>query len=126
MVPVAAIYRYVNFRVNTQSGNIQYGVVRLSGTGRTSYDRIVHSGIIACPASGIVRGDLGAFSLAAGDHAAFLWADNTTFQTHNASSSGGQSLRACATHDSLATGVQATGTITFAQQYVVMSIEADV
>lgn len=77
-LPIARSYRYFCIRVGVQSGNVQFAVVRLSGAGLLSYTRVMNSGIIACPAAGSVRRDLGATALTAGEYAMVIWADNTT------------------------------------------------
>ncbi len=123
---VAGIYRYINWICAVESGNVQYGIVRLSGTDRTTYTRIAGSGVIACPAAGAVRGDVGATYLAAGDYAAFMWADNTTFQTRRGSSTDIGAYRVAGLHSSQASGVGATGTLTWSDPYVTLTIEADV
>lgn len=82
-VPYRKAYRWSQFRIGVQSGNIQTGVVSLARTGTTvNATRVMDSGIIASPAAGGARIDLGATTLAPGDYALFLWADNTTFAVH--------------------------------------------
>lgn len=76
-------FRYVNFYVGVQSGNIQVGVSLLRpGSAPSNMDstRVAHSGVIACPSPGVARIDLGFFTLTPGDYALFLWCDNTTAQ----------------------------------------------
>lgn len=81
-VPVAQSYRYVNLYVGVQSGNIQVGIASLAlDTDSTiNATRVAHSGVIACPASGPQRIDLGETTLPPGDYALFLHCDNTTAQ----------------------------------------------
>lgn len=115
--------RYINWRCDVQSGNVQLGIVSLAATAFTAYTRIVHTGVIACPTAGDIRTDLGTTLLAPGTYAAFLWADNTTFQARNSSNSGIGAVRACGIESSLATGVTATGTVTWSTAYVTLSLE---
>jgi hypothetical protein len=120
-IDVAAPIRYLNWSVGVQSGNIQVGIVALAGT---SYTRFAHSGVIACPAVGDVRTDLGAQTLPAGPYAAFIWADNTTFQTRYTTNSGLGPLRVGAVESSLTTGVGASGTLGYSTVCPNLSIEA--
>lgn len=126
-LPVATTLRYADWTCGVQSGNIQVGAVRLSGTDRTTYTRVMSSGVIACPAAGSVRTDLGATSLDAGDYAMFIWADNTTFQTRYSTASSLTAMRTSAIASSLASGV-GTSAATLAWDNVVlnMSLEGDV
>jgi hypothetical protein len=124
-VTVGGTYRYLNWRCDVQSGNVQVGVVRLSGVDHADFTRVMNSGVIACPAAGNIRTDLGATYLTPGDYAMFLWADNVTFQARYASNSGLTVLRANATLSSLATGVQATGTFAYGTELVAMTLEGD-
>jgi len=125
-LPVAGTFRYINWISAVASGNVQYGIVRLSGTDRTTYTRVAHSGVIACPTAGAVRGDVGATYLTAGDYAAFVWADNTTFETRRASSTGITAYRVTGIASSLSAGVGTTGTLSWSDLYVTVSVEADV
>ena len=118
--------RYVDWIVTAASGNVQLGVVSLVGADRTSYNRLVHTGVIACPAAGNIRTDLGLTMLPAGDLAMFMWADNTTFQTRYSSASGHLALRHMASHSGLASGVAATGIFTWDSGFVNMALEGDV
>lgn len=77
-LPAPGAYRYVNFTTGVASGNIQVGVVKLSGANALTYTRVMNSGIIACPVAGNTRVDCGLTTLAAGDYSLFFWADNTT------------------------------------------------
>lgn len=122
-LPIVTPLRYANWVVSTQSGNVQVGVVSLSGTDRTTYTRVMNSGVIACPAAGNIRTDLGLTLLQSGDYAMFLWADNTTFQTRNGT---GAALRYGGLHSSLASGVGTSGTLSWDVITVNMSLEADV
>lgn len=94
-VPAARTYRYVNLHVGTQSGNIQAGVSALTPDGASSINatRVAHSGVIACPAAGAQRIDIGATTLTPGDYALFLWCDNTTAQFLHSLASGLQASR---------------------------------
>lgn len=125
-LPVAAPLRYLNWVVGTQSGNVQVGVVSLSGTDRATYARVMNSGVIACPAAGNIRTDLGLTLLPAGDYAMFLWADNVTFQTRTATASGNQALRFHGIASSLASGVGTSGTLQWDVALVNLTLEADV
>lgn len=118
--------RYALWVVGVQSGNVQLGVVQLSGTDRTNYTRVMNTGIIACPAAGNIRTDLGTTVLPAGDYAMFMWADNVTFQARYSTASGHQALRQMGSASSLATGVLGTGTLTWDVGLVNMSLEGDV
>jgi len=122
-LPVPTTMRYLNWVCSVQSGNVQVGVVSLSGANRTSYSRVMSSGVIACPAAANIRTDLGATALAAGSYAMFLWADNTTFQTRNTT---GGAYRYGGIHSSLSGGVTTSGTLTWDTVVVNMSLEGDV
>jgi hypothetical protein len=125
-LPTGGVYRYLKWRCDVQSGNVQVGVVALSGTDHTSYTRAMNSGVIACPAAGDIRTDLGATYLPAGDYAMFLWADNVTFQGRTASNSNLATLRSGAIASSLATGVGTSGTFAWDNQFVNLALEGDV
>jgi hypothetical protein len=120
-----SLIRYVNWVVGTSSGNVQLGIVRLTSSGATAtYERVAHTGVIACPSTGDIHTDLGASTvLAAGDYAAFLWADNVTLTARTSTTSGLTPLRFAGTESSLASGVGTTGTITWSTQYVVLGLE---
>jgi hypothetical protein len=121
------IYRYYNWSVGVQSGNVQVGVVTLSGANRLSYARVMDSGVIACPAAATIRTDLGATLLAAGDYAMYLWADNTTFQTRQSSSSSLPIMRVGAAVPSLASGVPASGSLgSWGSAFMNVALEGDV
>ena len=89
-------YRYVNLHVGTASGNIQVGVCRLRPDADSTVlaYRVAHSDVIACPAAGAARIDLGYFTLAPGDYGLFLWCDNTTAQFLHGLSAGVTASRA--------------------------------
>lgn len=125
-LPIASPFRYLNWVCGTQSGNVQLGVVSLSGTDRTTYTRVMNSGVIACPAAGNIRTDLGLTLLQSGDYAMFLWADNTTFQTRTSTASGNQALRFHGIASSLVSGVGTSGTLSWDVALVNLSLEADV
>lgn len=110
-VLVAGQYRYMNFHIDVASGNIQYGIVQLSGAGLLNYTRILNSGVIACPTAGDQHADLGSTALAAGEYAFFLWFDNATAQTRYGTNSGVSSTRTSATATSISAGVPASGSI---------------
>lgn len=123
-VGVSTPIRYVNWRCDVQSGNVQLGVVSLTATAYTAYTRVANSGVIACPAAGDIRTDLGSTLLAPGTYAAFLWADNVTFQARLATNSGLASQRVCGIESSLAGGVTASGTVTWSTTQIVLSLES--
>jgi hypothetical protein len=125
-VTVPGAYRYLLWRCDASAGNVQVGVVQLSGTDHTTYTRIAHTGVIACPALGHIRSDLAAFTLGIGDYAAFVWADNTTMQTRHGSNAGVQSMRVSAIASSLSGGVPASGTLAWDAAYVTVAVEGDV
>jgi hypothetical protein len=58
-----------------------------------------------------------------GAYAVFLWADNTTFQARHSSNSGLTALRLCGLESSLASGVTATGTITWSTTSLAITVE---
>jgi len=123
---VATPLRYLNWTCDVQSGNVQAGVVSLSGTDRTTYARVMSSGVIACPAAGSIRTDLGLTLLAPGDYAMFLWADNVTFQTRYGTASALTAMRITGIASSLASGVGTTGTLTWSNVVLNCCLEADV
>lgn len=105
-VPVAKAYRWAHFRVGTQSGNIQCGVVSLARSGTTiTGTRVMDSGVIACPAAGGARVDMGATTLTPGDYALFLWCDNTTAAFHHSSDNSVINSRILMSATGLAGGV---------------------
>jgi len=118
--------RYVLWRCDVSSGNVHVGIVRLSGTDHGTFTRLAHTGVIACPAAGDIRTDLGVATYVAGDYAAFLWADNTTFATRTATASVLPSQRIVGIASSLTTGVISSGPFSWNNQYTVLSVEADV
>lgn len=119
-------FRYINWTCAVQSGNIQAGVVALSGTGRTTYSvPIVSTGIIACPAAGDIRSDLDAFALPAGDYALFLWVSDGTVSVSRSTASPA-SMRVSAIKTLTASGVIASDVFTFSATAVALSLEADV
>lgn len=120
-------YRYINWVCGVQSGNIQVGVVQLSGTGRLTYTLIKGSGVISCPAAAAIRTDLGAFYLQAGDYAMFFWADNTTVTVSKFTAIPSTHKMAGQVLSLPTTGVVGTGTLAWnATASVNMSLEADV
>lgn len=118
--------RYVNWRVDTASGNVQVGIVRLSGTGMADFTKVVDSGVISCPAAGDLRTDIGATLLQPGEHALFVWVDNTTMQGRWSSSVGATALRSCGLLAGASGGVPSTGTLTWSNTYVTASLEGNV
>jgi len=112
-IPVARSYRYARFNIGVQSGNIQVTVAKRTAGTLDQWTRVMDSTIIACPASGNVRLDLGATILAAGDYWLTFWADNTTV-TYPRIDAGGAAgaLGMAARLDSDVAGVGATGTWT--------------
>jgi hypothetical protein len=125
-IPTASTYRYINWVVGVQSGNVQVGLVSLSGTDRATYTREMNSGVIACPAAGNIRTDLGATPLAGGDYALFMWADNATFQTRYGTASAWTGLRVGGIASSLGTGVGTSGTLQWDNPQITISLEGDV
>jgi hypothetical protein len=127
-VDSAGTFRYLNWRLDAASGNVQVGVVRLSGTGLTTYARVMDSGVIAAPIAGDQHTDLGATKLPAGDYAAFVWMDNATATARVASNSGISSMRLAAEAASLTSGVPASGTLTWTSSRFIggLTIEQDV
>lgn len=125
-VPVAKVYRYLLWQVDTASGNVQVGVVRLSGADRLTTERVMNSGVIACPTAGAVRSDLGATELTPGEYALFLWADNITFQTRFQNVSTLTALRLAGTMNSQASGVQASSTLAWSTEAPSLALEANV
>lgn len=120
------VLRYLNWIVTTASGNIQVGLVRLTGSGHQTATLIASTGLIACPTAGDQHTDIGAQLLDPGDYAIFLWADNTTFQTRVASASGITALRIAAIVSGLTLGVTGTHTVSWNQAYFGCSAEADI
>lgn len=125
-LPTPMVARYINWVCAVQSGNVQLGVVALSGANRTTTTRLMNSGVIACPAAGNIRTDLGATPLPAGDYAAYLWADNATFQSRVASASGIPGLRIAGSIDSRASGINASDTLAWNLQAAALTVEGDV
>lgn len=124
-VPRPTPIRYLNWKVEVASGNVQVGIVRLSGTDMKDFTRVAHSGVIACPAAAVIRTDLGVTVLTPGDYAAFIWADNTTFSTRWTSGLGLPALRQAGALV-VSGGVAATGTFAWDAHYVSCSLEGDV
>jgi len=116
--------RYANWVVGTQSGNVQVGVVALSGANRTSFTRVMSSGVIACPTAADIRTDLGLTTLPAGDYAMFIWADNTTVQTRYSTASSLPALRQCGVA-TISGGVGTSGTLTWSNGLVNIALEGD-
>lgn len=125
-VPVPV--RYINWSVGVSSGNVQLGVVQFSGTGHTTYTRVMNTGIIACPTAGDIHTDLGATTLPGGDYAAFLWIDNVTATARWTSTAAIGFTRLGIAVSSLGTGVPASGTISWTggTQVPSLTLEADV
>lgn len=120
------VLRYLNWVVSTQGGNVQVGLVRLTGAGRQTATLIASSGVMACPAAGDQHTDVGAVTLEPGDYAMFLWADGTTFQSRVATSSGIGALRIAGIVNGLTLGVTGVHTVSWGQAYFGGSVEADV
>lgn len=127
-VPVSKIYRYGLFYVGVSSGNVQFSVCALSGASAATFTRVMTSGVIACPTTGAVRLDLGATLLPAGEYALALWADNTTFTTHRANNTVGNTFRQTGRVNAGAGGLPASGAFSAWDQSVVLGLglEADV
>jgi hypothetical protein len=122
-LPTSGVYRYLNWTCAVQSGNVQLGVVALSGANATTYTRVMDSGVIACPAAGDIRTDLGATRLAAGDYALYLQADNVTFQARYASSTAFSAMRIAGL---VAGTIGTTGTLTWSTGFVPLALEGDI
>lgn len=106
--------RYLLCQIGAASGNIQVGVVGLSGASDFTYTRIAHSGIIAAPGNGARRIDLGAFELdptAYREFALFFWADNTTITMPHGISAGAAAMRFTSSPTLTNTGVPASGAL---------------
>lgn len=116
--------RYLNWTVDVASGNVQVGVVRLAGAGHADFTRVMDSGVIACPAAGQIRTDLGASLLLPGDYALFLWADNTTISTRWTAAAALTALRSVGVLV-VAGGVPVSGTLAWSNNYVCASLEGD-
>lgn len=126
-VPMARTYRYMLFREGVQSGNVQAGLVRLSGAGLTAYERVLHTGVIAAPAAGDERIDCGATALTPGDYALFLWADNTTITLPHATNVAWAATKTQAEVAALVGGVPASGSLEWtAGRLIAVGLEADV
>ena len=111
-VPAGGFYRWFLTQVGSPTGNVQFGVVKLSKADPLVFTRRMDSGIIAAP-SGIVRRDLGRTFLEAGDYAFFQWADNTTVTLPWANAGAGAVFsKLLASMDAISGGVPASGTIT--------------
>lgn len=120
--------RYLNWTVGAASGNVQLGIAQFSGTGHLNFTRIAHTGIIACPAAGDIRTDLGATVLTPGDYAAFIWADNTTVTIRWTSAASYTVTRGASHYSGQAGGVGTSGSIggwNF-NQFATVIIEGDV
>lgn len=127
-LPDSRAYRYVTLRLDTSSGNYQLAVVRLSGSGLTSYDRVMNTGVVAAPTAGDLRVDLGASLLTAGDYAIAVWSDNTTLQTRYATNSGVSSMKLSAETSGLSSGIPSSGTVAWNSTRIIggLGLEADV
>lgn len=123
--PAADTRRYLNFEITVASGNIQYGIVKLSGANRTTYTRRADSGVIACPAAAAIHGDFGATLLEPGDYAAYLWADNVTFAVRSSQNTGVTAARV-AGNATVSGGVPASGTLSWGSLYFGCTVEGDV
>jgi hypothetical protein len=123
---VAGRFRYLRYRVGVQSGNVQVGVIRHSGVNGLTFARVMDSTVLACPAVGDIRQDLGATDLEAGDYSLFLWASSATFATVWTASNWMVTTRQSA-YFSHASGVPASGTLAaFTTQAVALALEADI
>ncbi len=71
-------FRYLRTTIGAASGNVAFTIRKLSGTGDGTATIVKSTGIVACPAAGSIRYDLGAFTLAPGEYVVSIWADNTT------------------------------------------------
>jgi hypothetical protein len=125
-LPVRSSFRYVDFPVGTSSGNVQGGVVALSGANALDFTRVMNSGVVACPATGLARLDCGVTTLPPGDYAVFMWCDNTTATFPHVNASGIAGVRWC-TNFPFASGVTASGNLVAWGQRVLigLTLEAD-
>lgn len=127
-VPKRKAYRWAVFNIGTASGNIQCGVSSLARSGTViNSTRVMSSGVIACPTAGDARVDLTATTLAPGDYALFLWADNTAVTVMHGLATGLASSRLLFAQNVGAGGVGA-GVLTLAPstRWVSgMSLESD-
>lgn len=117
--------RYVNWRLDISSGNIQVGIVKLSGTNLQTVTKVATTGTIAAPTAGDIRTDLGLLNLPAGDYAAFLWVDNTTLACRQAAASGLTALRLSGSTTLTSGGVIDGGTFGWGTQYWACTIEGE-
>lgn len=110
-VPARGVYRYIGLNIGTASGNIQVGVLKLSGTDMRSWTKVMDSGIIACPAAGYTKISCGATTLDAGDYALFFWTDNVTVSVPHVNNANMAGTPWAANDAPGAGGVVASGTI---------------
>ena len=90
-------YRYVNLYVGVASGNIQVGVCRVKDADNSTVyaTRVASSGVVACPATGAQRVDLGFVTLPPGEYLLFLWCDNVTATFMHGLATGITASRLC-------------------------------
>ena len=81
-VEIATELRYILFHIGAQSGNIEVGIARAHGADHTTAYPLKTSGVIACPATGAAKVDIGRFILPPGDYWLYCWADNGVFSTY--------------------------------------------
>lgn len=109
-VPLTASYRYFLVKEGVQSGNIQAGLVRLSGANRLTFTRVMNTGVIAAPVAGDLQLDCGTTEVENGDYAFFVWADNTTVTLPHVATATVSASRISAAQ-TIVGGVPASGTI---------------
>jgi hypothetical protein len=126
-VTAPILVRYLNWAVATQSGNVQLGIVQLTGTGRTDYSRVVDTGVIPCPSAGDKHQEVTPALLVPGDYAAFIWCDNTTASIrHTSNATNLPATRLAAVANSLTGGVPVSGTFSYSSiMCPMLVVEAD-
>lgn len=128
LVPTPTLIRYIDWEVITAAGNIDIGIIALSGANHLTWTLVAHSGAIACPAAGAIRTDLGAQILPPGDYAVALWGDSSSLQVRG---QGGrsdlQSTRLSVLKTGIASGgIPASGTLSqFWSSGFAFTVEAD-
>jgi hypothetical protein len=108
-VEVGGIYRYVDIETGVASGNWALAVVALSGSGLTSYQTVMGTGVQPVPATGQQHVDLGASYLPPGPYALVLWCDNITATLPQLTSSRNTAAKMTTTVSALAAGIPANG-----------------
>jgi hypothetical protein len=117
--------RYINWAVTVGSGNVQLGIVRISGETSTNYTLVVDTGVFATPtSSGVKNTAVPPTLLPPGDYAAFIWCDNTTASIRHTDNPNLGTVLASANADGLASGVPATGTFGYSRYCPALSVSA--